>query len=239
MGMLFVRCPHCSGEMDSDGTECPHCHEPQESTGPGIARKVAWVLGTLCILSAAGFLVAKFLSQPRGKEVQGPDGEKYIQAPQRDVVRPKDLDRLVRVERLAAASPDRIKVVLSEEMGPAARIWTERIAGQPHWVGVVFFPTLRNSNIRVEVLPYKNRVLFIKLHFERPFPNRAELLTLLGLQDPLTPPTADAMEGPRWNCFAGIDEVSGTYHPKGGPGIREATVTPNKALANYFFRGGQ
>jgi hypothetical protein len=239
MGGLFTKCPHCSQDLDPDIATCPHCSGEVEVAGGGSTRRTAWiVLAILCACGGIFFLVRASL-RPKGVEVTGPDGQKYIRAPVRDLKGPEDSKPLIRVAALAVAPPERIKVVLSEELGPAARIWHERIAGQWHWVAVIFSPALRNTNARIEVLPYKNRVLFIKFQFQSPYPNRAELLTLLGLSPCLTPPTVDAMAGPRWTCFQGLDEIGGVYEPEGGPGIREVTVTPNKALANYFFRGGQ
>jgi hypothetical protein len=239
MAALFAKCPHCSRDLEPETATCPHCNGEVELAGSGNTRRAAWIILALLCASVAIFFLVRVSMRPKGVEVTGPDGQKYIQAPARDLKEPEDSKPLIRVAALADAPQERIKVVLSEELGPAARIWNERIAGQWHWVAVIFSPALRNTNARIEVMPYKNRVMSIKFQFQSPYPNRAELLALLGLAPCLTPPTMDAMEGPRWTCFPGLDEIAGVYEPGGGPGIREVTVTPNKALANYFFRGGQ
>jgi hypothetical protein len=210
------------------------------SEGSGLLRKVLLALFGLFVASVGIYLAVKFIRQPKGREMVSPDGQRYMQAPQYEIREPEGFSTLIHVSALAESSPERIKVVLSNELGPAAWISSQRIAGYEHWVATIFTPVLRNSNTRIEVLPYKNRVVFIKFKFEARYPNRAEMLILLGLMPHMAPPTLDAMEGPKWtSAFPGVDEVSGVYHPKGGPGIREVTVTPNKALANYFFRGGQ
>jgi hypothetical protein len=238
MTTLFSRCTHCSSDLAPGATYCPECGAPVEREGRGNSRKAALIL--LALVFVAGAVVGlRTLLKPKGKEAVSPDGQKFIQAPEYSPKEPSGFKCLIHVTELAQAHPDRLKVILSNELGPEAKISNDRIAGQWQWVALIFTPPLANSTTRIEVMPYKNRVTFIKLRFQTRYPDRAEMLTLLGLEPHMAKPSMDAMEGPVWTYFCGFDEIRGVYESPGGPGIREVTITPNKALANFFLRGGQ
>ena len=239
MSALFRRCNNCFNDVDSELKTCPNCGAEIASEGPSEAKKAALFTVVAVLAIAVGYFAVRVLLKPKGKEAVTPEGQRYMQAPQREISEPDGFATLLRVKEVAAAPPERIATVLANELGPTVKLSEERIGGYDQWVAVIFTPALSNSNTRIEVMPYKGKVLFIKLRFEDRYPNRAELLTLLGLDPHMAKPAMDAMEGPKWVYLDGMDEVRGVYDPQGGPGIREVTVTPNKYLADFFARGGK
>jgi len=197
--------------VDPQAYKCPYCRKTLRTTPTTMGCLI------LMLLIIAFVVVANWTARD-GERVVAPPAP--ISVEKKAAQPPSKIETVITIQKYLGLSPTKLYPALRKDLRAGAGVNREMFDGD--WLGFARF-----KGGHLEVYEEGGRIESISVFFEKPVPDYAAALALIGLSPADKSPTREVPGEYRWNyAFPGISEVRAFREPVGGNAIHGVGLKP-------------